>query len=229
MLHTIFLICFGVGAGFVILSSLFGAIAGQFGGGGDASFDGAEMSGDLGMDLDTDFDIDLDVGGDIGLGGAAGESVSFDTGGLDGNADGGGFVGYILGHGVSPFKPMVIATFLTLFGGSGLLMQDRFWPFALAAAILIGLASAFLLFRLVYVPLHKLQSHGVVEKQRLVGLSATVAEAIPQGGFGKINYIADGNRYTAPAKAEDGEAIARGSAVQIMYIERNLFFVKIKF
>jgi len=221
MPYTIFLICFGVGAGFVILSTLFGAIMGHMdAGGGDASFDGAELGGDMGS-LDGSFDADFDAS----IGDASG---SFDIGGLD--ADSIGLAGHIFGQGVSPFKPMIIATFLTIFGGAGLLMNPHlFWLFSVPLALFFGLAASFLLFRFVYVPLYKFQGRGVIEKQRLVGLSASVTESIPQGGFGKIKYVADGNRYTAPAKAEDGSAIPRGSDVQIMYIERNAFFVKTKF
>ena len=220
MVHALFIVCFGVGAGFVILSFLFGEALGHLGGGADvdASFDGVEAAGDIGG-FDTDAgDFDLDAGGiDAGA----------DASGFD--ADAGDFDAHVHGAGVSPFKPMVIAMFLTVFGGSGLLLDGGFtWFFALPLAIAIGLAAAFCLYRFVYVPLYKYQGRGVVEKQRLVGLTATVTEAIPQGGFGKIKYVADGNVYNAPAKAEDGGGITRGSTVQIMYIEKNAFFVKTK-
>ena len=230
MVHTVFVICFGVGAGFVVLSFIFGEALGLLGIGGDASadasgFDGVDSAGDPG-----DF-------GDFG---------DFDAGGFENSADAGGFHADVSGaggewgdapgfdaraltHKVSPFKPMVIATFLTVFGGTGLLFDSRMlWMFALAGAAFCGLAVAFALLRFVYVPLYKYQGRGVVEKQRLVGMSATVTEGIPQGGFGKIKYVVEDNAFTAPAKAEDGGIIPRGSAVQIMYIEKNAFFVKIK-
>ena len=286
MPQTLFTICFGVGAGFVILSALFGAIMGQFDSGGDASFDGAELGGDMANidgGFDTSFDGSLDGGFDTSFDGSldGGFDTSFDGGldgsfdtSLDGGFDGGldadigsldgafaadagsvganfgtttgilnagaidggldtdiGWVGYILGQGVSPFKPMIIATFLTIFGGIGLLLSPHWlWIFSVPMALLAGFLSAFLLFRLVYVPLHKLQSKGVVEKQGLVGLTATITESIPEGGFGKIKYVtADGNSYSAPAKSEDGNALPRGTDVQIMYIERNAFFVKTKY
>ena len=199
IIHSVFLICFGVGAGFVILSFLIGALTGQADAGGA---DGADIG-----DLDAGFDAEASVGFDVGAG------VNTST----------------LGMGVSPFKPMIIATFLTVFGGVGLLLFARlYWFFALPAALLAGLAAGYALLRFVYVPLYRYQSRGVIEKQKLVGLNASVTVGIPQGGFGKIKYVADGNVYSAPAKAEGGGAIARGCAVQIIYIEKNTFYVRQK-
>jgi len=208
MIHALFIICFGVGVGFVVLSFIFGEAVGHlFGGGTDVDVD---------MDLDLDLDVDIDAGG-------------LDTD-VDLDLDVSGGDGHSFGHGVSPFKPMIIATFLTVFGGMGLLFDLRMMSLlALPLALALGLLAGFLLLRFVYVPLYKYQSRGVVEKQKLIGLHAMVTEPIPQGGYGKIKYsTSDGNSYNAPAKADDSAPIPRGSAVRITFIEKNTFFVKTK-
>ena len=227
MIHALFIICFGVGAGFVILSFIFGEALGHLFGGSTSGTDGADfdMTVDAGG-LDTDMDVDIDVGGLD-----AGADVDIDIGGVDTGADLDMDVGgHFHGHGVSPFKPMIIATFLTVFGGAGLILDIRLLSWiALPAALALGLFAGFLLLRFVYVPLYKYQSRGVVEKQKLIGLHAMVTEPIPQGGYGKIKYsTSDGNSYNAPAKSEDSTPILRGSAVRITFIEKNTFFVKVK-
>jgi len=166
---ALFFIAFGVGAGFVILSVVFGQLAGM---------------------------VDADV---------------------------------TVGAGISPFKPIVIAVFLTAFGGLGLIFAPMFqvWM-TLSFATLGGLALAYVLFRFVVVPLHKWQNTNTHEKQALVGVLAKVVEHIPQGGYGKITYTYNDKIMSGPAKSEDGGEIVRGGAVEIVYIERNTYHVRAK-
>ena len=165
---TLFFVCLGVGAGFVLLSVIFGQIAGAL-------------------------DADIDSGG------------------------------------ASPFKPIIIAVFLTVFGGAGLLLMPVFevWV-VLGAAALAGLVMAYLMFRYVVVPLHRWQNTSAHEKQSVIGLTAKVAELIPQGGYGKITYTYDSKIISGPAKSENGTEIARNTLVEIVYIERNTYHVRIK-
>ncbi|MCL2708966.1 MAG: hypothetical protein FWF03_07630 [Defluviitaleaceae bacterium] len=135
-----------------------------------------------------------------------------------------------IGGGISPLKPSVIAAFITVFGGAGLILQSLL-PFyaVLPAAGVIGLAVAAAMFRFVIVPLTKAQNTSAVEIQSLVGQSAKVTEKIFQGGFGQIAYAVNGNSYNSPAKSEDGREIARGEDVEIMFIEENTYYVKKKY
>ena len=166
---TLFFVCFGVGAGFVVLSVIFGQVAGFF---------------------------DVDVGADTG---------------------------------VSPFKPVVIAVYLTAFGGLGLIFTAMFTEWmALAFATLGGLALAYVLYRLVVVPLHKWQNTSAHERKALIGVIAKVSEHIPEGGYGKITYTFDDKIMSGPAKAEDGGEIGRGEVVEIIYIEKNTYHVRVK-
>jgi membrane protein implicated in regulation of membrane protease activity len=128
---------------------------------------------------------------------------------------------------VSPLKPSVAAAFLTVFGGVGVIFVNRsgLWVSLMIAAAL-GALSAFAMYRFVIVPLHRAQNTSAVEQQSLVGLAAAVTEMIPQGGYGKITYHVNGNTYSSPAKAEDGGGIARNEKVQIIYIQKNTYYVR---
>lgn len=132
--------------------------------------------------------------------------------------------------GVSPFKPVLIALFLTVFGGLGLIFLPifPFWWMVAGFSALGGLILAALVFRFVIVPLHKWQNTSAHEKQSLIGVAAKVAEGIPQGGFGKITYTYNDKIMSGPARSENGNGIERGSNVEIVYIERNTYHVRIK-
>ncbi len=134
-----------------------------------------------------------------------------------------------MGDVISPLKPSVIAAFITVFGGAGIIAsrQLTLLPACIVAA-LFGFVVAFLFYRFIIVPLYKAQNTSAVEKQSLIGFDAKVSEGIPQGGYGKITYYANGNTYTAPAKAEGGGGIKRNSSVEITCIEKNTFFVRKK-
>jgi membrane protein implicated in regulation of membrane protease activity len=128
-----------------------------------------------------------------------------------------------------PLRPVVISIFLTAFGGLGLIMLSRlnlYAAFTVATVISLGLAFCF--HRFIIVPLYKAQSTSSVDKQSLIGHTATVTETIPQGGYGKISYVIHGNTHAAPAKSEDGNAIARRELVEIVYIEKNTHHVRRK-
>ena len=133
--------------------------------------------------------------------------------------------------GLSFLRPSVGATFLVVFGGVGLLV-DGLVPFAgIAAAIAFfaGLFMSLAFNRFVLLPLKRLENTSAVDRQMLIGQEATVIEQIPQGKFGKISFTtARGNKHSAPAKSEDGNAIPRYAAVEIIYIEKNTYFVRLK-
>ncbi len=203
-------VCFGVGVGYTVIAFLLGEIF-HFAGGGhaDGGLDGIDAGVD-GLDVDG-----LDIGG-----GAEGID-GLDTGGADGiGADGG------LDGTVSPLKPAVIAAFLTVFGGAGLLLKDFPYYTVLPAAGLLAAIVSFLIYRFIIVPLHKAQNTSAVDIQSLVGSKAVVTEKIFQGGYGQISYKVNGNSYTSPAKAEDGGAIERHSTVEIIYIHKGTYYVK---
>jgi len=131
---------------------------------------------------------------------------------------------------VSPFKPILIAFFLTVFGGLGLIFLPMF-PVAwmvIGIAAVGGLGLSWLIFRFIMIPLNRLQNTSAHERQSIIGATAKVAEAIPQGGFGKISYTYDDKIMSGPAKSEDGNPIERNTVVEIVYIEKNTYYVREK-
>lgn len=128
---------------------------------------------------------------------------------------------------ISPLRPSVIASFIIVFGGAGLLLMRTFAPlFAVPMAGLFGVGVAYLFYRFIITPLSKAQNTTAVEIQSLIGHPAKVTERIPQGQFGKITYKVNDSTYTAPAKSESGNEIARGTSVEIVYIEKNAYYVR---
>ena len=142
----------------------------------------------------------------------------------------GGMMDTDVGGIITPFKPIIIAIFLTVFGGLGLIFLTIFplaWM-ALSLAIGSGLLVSFFLFRFVVVPLHKWKNTNTHEKQSIIGVTAKVTEYIPQGGYGKITYTYNDKIMSGPAKSEDGNEIERNVMVEIVYIEKSTYHVRKK-
>lgn len=197
----IFQICFATGVLFTVVSFVLGRIS-------DFADTGTDI--DLDMDVDMDMDADLDV------------SVE---GGAELDA---GTVTDASGVPVSPLKPIIITTFVTVFGGAGMICMIKGLSQAAAAvlALFSGLAVSFLLYRFVVVPLYRAQNTSAISQKVLKGALAKVTLAIRGSRFGKISYTVNGNTYSAPAKSVDGTDIEREAPVVIINIEKNTFYVK---
>ncbi|MCD5407361.1 MAG: hypothetical protein LRZ99_06695 [Desulfotomaculum sp.] len=138
-------------------------------------------------------------------------------------------LGFDVGDSVSIFniKPALIAIFLTVFGGVGLIcsMQNINLIITLIMAIITATGVAFLVQKLVLKPLYKAQKSGAVLQQELVGKLAEVKVTINEDACGSIKYTANSNVYSAPAKSMNKEKINIGEEVVIIKIEDNLFYV----
>lgn len=163
---------------------------------------------------DAEMDIDIDAGTDISLEGdseldlpALGEAPELP---------------------VSPLKPIVLTTFVTVFGGAGMICMKNGFSQLLSAivALVSGAFVSFLLYRFILVPLYRAQNTSAVSQKTLRGGLAKVTLAIRGGMFGKISYTVGGNTYSAPARSVDGGDIERGTPVVIITIEKNTFYVK---
>lgn len=133
--------------------------------------------------------------------------------------------------GISIFSPTIIASFITAFGGFGLIFTQFprtsnaviSAPLSLAGGLIIaGIMLVF--FRFVF--LHA-QGSSEAHVARMVGVEANVITPIPANGVGEIAYVVGETRYTAPARAESGLAVANGQAVKISRIVGSQFYVKI--
>lgn len=121
----------------------------------------------------------------------------------------------------SPFSPIVIASAITAFGAVGLISMKGFGMsslistvVALAFAGVIGVAIFFGIVKFMYGS----QSNSVFSLEDLVDTEAEVITPIPVMGLGEIAYVANGIRYTMPARATEGESIKRGAVVIIRKI-----------
>jgi hypothetical protein len=55
---------------------------------------------------------------------------------------------------------------------------------------------------------------------------ASLASSIPENGVGEISYVYGGSRYSAPARSENGSAIASGKTVKITRIVGTQYYVE---
>ena len=183
-LFIAYVICFGVGLLFTVLSAF---TAHLFGG--------------------------HDAGGHEGAGGHA--EAGFDSHDMPG---------------FSPLSPTTIASFVTAFGGFGMVFS-RFeatktpWisvPLSLVGGLLVA-AAVFVIFRAIF---RRTQSSSEAQVSKLAGTTATVITPIPTNGVGEIAYVSSGSRYTAPARSMGSNEIASGAAVRITRIVGAQFYVE---
>lgn len=131
--------------------------------------------------------------------------------------------------GLSPFSPTTISSFITAFGGLGLVLSRveatrNPWvsaPLAALGALVIAAAVVWL-FGTIF---HKTQSSSESRIATLVGVTGTVITPIPANGVGEIAYVQAGTRYSAPARDERGAPIASGQMVRIVRIVGSQFYV----
>lgn len=186
----IYLVCFGVGLMFALISAIFGHMG----------FGHAEIGH-----------------GDLGHGG--------DAGGTHGHAEAG--VGDHDMPGFAHIGPTTIATFVTAFGGIGMILSHvdsvhRVSGFIAAAGALAIAAAVGWFFALVF-RVTQGSSEGRVSS--LVGHTATVITPIPAAGVGEIAYVQGGSRYSAPARTVEGVSVTSGSTVKIVRIVGAQFYV----
>jgi membrane-bound ClpP family serine protease len=133
--------------------------------------------------------------------------------------------------GLSPFSPTTICSFITAFGGFGLIFShidatSNVW-ISLPLSIFGGLLVAGAVLWLFGAIFHATQSSSEGHVGTLAGHTATVITPIPAGGVGEIAYVQAGSRYTAPAREQNGAAVANGQTVKITRIAESQFYVSV--
>lgn len=138
-------------------------------------------------------------------------------------------IDFDIGHGIFlPISPLVIVLFVTIFGGSGMILINSFGIpeiFILLISAVIGMSISLFINRIVFIPLKRAQNTSAPELEELIGILAKINESIGETGFGEINYVVNGNSYNAPAKSTDGKAIMKGTEVSVCWIEDHVFYV----
>jgi hypothetical protein len=166
-------------------------------------FSGAfEAEVDAGVDVGADVGVDGDiVGGDVGVG-----DIHFPL-----------------------FSPIVIACFVTAFGGGGIIGLKLFpfapilsLPVAVGTGVVIGLLVGLLVLKIYKV----VQTNAVTTAKHIIGTVAEVSESIPAAGVGEITFSGKGSRISGPARSEENIDIKRHAMVTITRIVGGLYYVR---
>ena len=133
-------------------------------------------------------------------------------------------------HGpLSPFNFGTLAAFLAWFGGTGYL-TTRFYGLwyvtTLMAAIVAGLAGAWLVYLFLSRVLMRPGEQLDPADYRMEGVLGLVSGAIRAGGIGEILFSQAGVRRSAPARSEDGTAIAKGVEVVVTKFDEGIAYVR---
>lgn len=201
-LNCIYFVLFGVGVGYALVSVVLGGIS-------EIDLPGLDI--DLpGIDLqpgEPDLHLDMPFAHDIG---------------------------HDIDHpevGFSPLSPITIATFITTFGGVGLLVNvltplAPIWGLLIATAS--GLTTSGAMFLFYTRVLMAAQGSSEVRIGELVGKKAEVTAPIREGDVGEVAFVARGMRVRYLARSADRQAIPRGTDVEIVDEVGNVVVVRPK-
>ncbi len=222
LFYAFFLALFGFGHG--------AGHAGDVGHAGDLGHGGVGHVGDLGHGGAGHV-------GDLGHGGAghagdmghAGAGHAADGAHLDQMADYQAQGGAV--H-ISPWNPIVIATFIGCFGGFGLLGTRGLHLHPLLSLVLATPSALVLAAGIFFLYATLITQAGVSSAaswQEVQGAAAQVVTPIPENGVGEIVYEVRGMRYNSPARGINGQAIPRDAHVTILQVKDSIAFVDIRY
>jgi membrane protein implicated in regulation of membrane protease activity len=172
------------------------------------------LAGDI-FGGDHDIGVDHDLGGGVD----AGHDVAMDVGHAELGA----------GASVSPMSLPVVASFLTFFGGTGLVADQGMKTPAIMSVPLAGLVGVGVA-ALAFFGLAKLflttqgTAHGRIAE--MVGLDGEVITPIPAEGVGEIAFDFKGSRRNQSARSESGEEIKKHAMVKITRVVGNTCYVR---
>jgi membrane protein implicated in regulation of membrane protease activity len=125
-------------------------------------------------------------------------------------------------------NPLVAVSFLTVFGGMGIMGTNYFkWNIIIIfiVAIASGIVVSAILYNFVAKPIYRSENTSDVSRKELIGTAAEVTTDILANGFGTIKYTVNSIMFTAPAKHIDEKAVMQGEKVVICKIEDNIFYI----
>lgn len=142
-------------------------------------------------------------------------------------ADHGGHGGADAGH-FSPLSPVIVASFVTVFGAAGF-VSVKAWGLGTVPSMSVAVGAALAVGAAVFFVMEKIymstQASSESVLSTLVGKEAEVITPIPAAGFGEIAYVSKGTRLTAPARSASGDAIERREVVRIDKIVGTTHYV----
>jgi membrane protein implicated in regulation of membrane protease activity len=191
-LNCVYFALFFVGLGYAIFIAITGGLS-------DVDMPDVDIDVPQ-IDLPGDVDIpgvDIQIGGaDLAAGGLEAPDVS-----------------------VSPISPITIATFITVFGGVGVISIQLFEVspgMSLVISLLSGVACSGLMYLFYSQFLIRSQGSSEVRRGELVGLEAEVTVPIGENAMGQVTYLTKSGRMSSMARSADGEPIPRGRSVEIV-------------
>jgi membrane protein implicated in regulation of membrane protease activity len=126
--------------------------------------------------------------------------------------------------GPSIFSSRIIASFIAAFGFGGTIGRSLEVGFP-AFGIVSGIVLASIVFKFAEI-LYSQQASSEVKMTSLVGLTAEVAIAIPEGHLGQISISAAGERSMHIARSRDGKAIPQGTSVVVRELRGDYVVVE---
>jgi len=130
---------------------------------------------------------------------------------------------------VSPLSPITVATFVTTFGGFGVLslqVLDVEPPLSLLIATVGGLLLAGVMYAFTSQFLVRSQASSHVRRGEIVGYHAEVTVPIGESAPGQVRYTTKSGRMRSTARSVDGAAIQRGELVTIVRVIGNQVLVR---
>jgi hypothetical protein len=126
----------------------------------------------------------------------------------------------------SMINAAAITSFLTWFGGGGLLLE-RLTPWSLTAIVIgasaVGLAGGALINSVINTLAKK---ESTAESLSMIGVIAKTVIPIRAGdGTGEIVFTHAGTRRVAAARSDDGTAVDKGTEVVVTKYERGIAYV----
>lgn len=144
---------------------------------------------------------------------------------------GGHGVGPARGHAEAPLlNPVSLAAFLAWFGGVGFLLSrfSAIWfGIGLGIALLSGVTGAGIIYLFLSRVLISEEENLDPADYDMVGVLGHISMPIREGGTGEIIYSQQGTRRTCGARAEDGNAIEKGTEVVVTRYDKGIAYVRL--
>ncbi len=229
-MYYFYIVVFLVGVFYTFVSLVISGISGAFHGGGDV---GSGVDGHFGHHGHMDVG-QAEIGhihSDTGSIGHVDHSPGHHGDGIHGDhgapENAGGSHGILSWFSVL-VNPLVAVSFLTVFGGFGIMgIKFFYWSSVIvfAAALISAIFISAILYNFVVKPIYKSENTSNVSREQLIGIQAEVTTDILEKGFGTIQYTVNSIKCTGPARHIDDKAVRQGQRVIVCRIENNTFYV----
>lgn len=131
---------------------------------------------------------------------------------------------------VSPFNFVTFTAFLAWFGGTGYLLtrySSMWFVIGLGIALVSGLVGAAIVFLFLSKVLISEEENLDPADYEMVGVLGRISVPIREAGTGEIIYSQAGTRRTCGARAENGQAVAKGSEVVVTRYDKGIAYVRL--